>query len=334
MRQRVRAFATLAAVAILVLTAAILAGGLLSSQQLLVDQERADREVSARAAAWAGIDATLSSLQTSWNAEEQTFDAWCASHAQELPPGGSLVSLSGRINLNSMTPFLLQDSALVGTLLGRSVVDFTEYRMNEGPFARLEAYKDYFRPEALNRLYCVYSSFDVNTADEIILEKIITERTGDASMAAYIRSRVRQFRTAQQTIGESDWEMLVGVYKDTIGDLVTIDPELDVNTASADALQALLKDPDYKLEQADAKVQTILNGRTARPWTDEALRQALGLANTAPLIQYLGTRCRFIEGAFPAGDSVMHFVAKLNYSKDSPPKITARVVETRWENAR
>jgi hypothetical protein len=333
MRARVRAFATLAAVGILVLTAALLSGSVLSSQQLVLDQGRAEKEVSSRAAAWKAIDSILTALQTTWNSDEETFDAWYAGQAQALPAGSSLQSLSGRINLNSMTPFLLQDTALVGTLLGRSVVEFTDYRTNKGPFTRLGDYKEYFKPEALKRLYCVHSSFDVNTADEIILEKVIAARTGNEALAANVRARVREFRTARQAMTDSDWEMLVGAEKDAIGDLVTVYPELDVNTAPPDVLQAVLRDPDYKLDQADAKVQTIVNGRASKPWTDDTLCQALGLANTAPLMQYLGTRCHFIEGSLPQGDSIFYFVVKLSYSTDSPPKIASRVLETRVEAA-
>jgi hypothetical protein len=205
--------------------------------------------------------------------------------------------------------------------------------MNKGPFPRLGDYKGYFRPEALKRLYCVHSSFDVNTADEIILEKIITQRTGNAALGANVRARVREFRSAQKTMTESDWDMTVGAEKDEIGDLVAVYPELDVNTASVDVLQALLRDPDYKLEQPDAKLQTIVNGREARPWTDETLRQALRLTEASAIMQYLGTRCHFIEGAVPEGTSTLHFVAKLSYSKDSPPTISARIVETSVEAA-
>jgi hypothetical protein len=331
MTRRAQGFATLAAVAIFVLVIALISGAVLGSQQLALDQDRLGHEIDSRASAWKSIDTTLSSMQTSWNADDQSFDAWFTEKAQSLPAGVKLASLSGRINLNSITPFLLQYSALSGTLVGHSVTEFTDYRMNKGPFARLEDYKDYFRPESLKRLYCVYSSFDVNTADEIILEKIITQRTGKSSLGANVRARVREFRTGLQVMTDSDWDRIIGAEKDELGDIVSVSPELDVNTASVDVLQALLRDADFKLEQPDAKVQTIINGRTAKPWTDDALRQALGLTKTSALMQHLGTRCRFVEGSVPAGDRVMSFVVHLTYSKDASPRIIARIVETSSE---
>jgi hypothetical protein len=331
MTRRLPAFATLAAVGILAISAALLYGGVLSSEQLLVDQGRAEHEMSTRAAGWKAIDSTLSLLSSTWNADEQTFDAWNKAHAQALPDGLSLLSLSGRMNLNSVTPFIMQNSSLSGTLLGHSVLEFTDDRMNKGPFTRLSDYKAYFRPQALKALYSVHSSFDINTVDEIIAEKIITARTGNAAFAANVRARMRQFRTNKQAMTESDLTMLLGNEKDALGDLITVRPELDVNTASLDLLQALLRDPDFSLEQPDAKAQTIVNLRSNKPWTDEALRQTMGLPTSSQLMQYLGTRCYFIEASLSQGDRVAFFVVKIGYSSDSPPKLNCRVIETRSE---
>ena len=104
--------------------------------------------------------------------------------------------------------------------------------MNKGPFARIEDYKDYFQGAALGGLYCVQSLFNVNTADEIVLEKVLAARTGSESLASTIRSRLREYRSNKQVMLQSDWETLIGAQKDAIGELATTDPELDVNTAA------------------------------------------------------------------------------------------------------
>ena len=327
---RARAFATLAAVGLLVLTAALLAGAILGSQQLLQDRSRAEKAVEARSRAWNVVGTLLTALQQTWNADEQTLDTWWTQHSQDFPDGTELISLSSRVNLNSMTPFLLQDSELNATLLARSVEDFTTYRTNKGPFSRIEDYKDYFQPGALNTLYCVQSFFNVNTADEIMLEKIVAARTGNQALASTIRGRLREYRSNRQVLAQSDWDTLIGAEKDAVGDLLTIEPELDVNTASVAVLQALLRDPDWKLDQRDAKLQVIVTNRVSKPWTDDTLRQALGVDKSSLLLQYLGTRCRFLQGRVPEGPSVMTFVAIVSYSTDSPPKITPRILETRW----
>jgi hypothetical protein len=327
---RTGAFATLAAVGLLVLTAALLAGAVLVSQQLLLDRSRAEKSLEARSHAWDVVGTLLTALQQTWNADEQTLDTWWTQNSQGFPDGTELISLSSRVNLNSMTPFLLHDSELNATLLARSVEDFTTYRINKGPFSRIEDYKDYFQPGALNTLYCVQSLFNVNTADEIILEKILAARTGNETLAATIRARLREYRSNRQVLVKSDLDTLLGGEKDAVGDLLTTDPELDVNTASVAVLQALLRDPDWKLDQRDAKLQVIVTNRVSKPWNDDTLRQALGVDKTSLLLQYLGTRCRFLQGRVPEGPSVMTFVAIVSYSTDSPPKITPRILETRW----
>ena len=327
---RTKAFATLAAVGLLVLTGALLAGAVLGAQQLLLERSRAEKAFDALSDAWNVVGALLTELQQTWNADQQTLDAWWAKHSQGFPSGSELISLSSRINLNSMTPFLLQDSELSTTLLSRSVQDFTTYRTNKGPFSTLADYKDYFQPVALNTLYCVQSLFNVNTADEIMLEKILAARTGNEALASTIRARLREYRTNRQMLAQSDWDTLIGAEKDGVGDLLTVNPELDVNTVSVAVLQALLRDPDWKLDQRDAKLQVIVTGRASKPWNDETLRQVLGVDKGSLLLQYLGTRCRFLQGRVPEGPSVMTFVAIVSYSTDSPPKITLRLLETRW----
>jgi len=330
MSLRAGAFATLAAVGILVLTAALLSGAVLGSRQLLLAQGKAEARLEARSAALKAVGTLLSALQENWNADEQTIDAWWAGRSPSFPAVSELVSLSSRVNLNSVSPFLLKDSELKETLRDRSVEDFVSYRSSKGPFARVEDYKDYFRPESLNTLYCAHSSFDVNTADEIVLEKVLATRTGSEALATTIRTRLREYKTNRQALTDSDWDTLEGAAKEAIGDLVTTLPELDVNAAQQSLLQAILRYPDFKLDKPDAKLQAIVTGRASKPWNDETLRQALGVDKKAPLLLYLGTRSRYLQGTVAAGSTVMNFVALVSYSKDSPPKLGLRILETRW----
>ena len=326
MRGRTRAFATLASVCILVLAAVLVAGSLSNSRQLLLDNARLEGEVLVRASTWKAVNDTLDLMKETWHADRQTFDGWYSAASADLPAGVELFPLSGRINLNTMTQAALQDSTLTGTLLNRSVAEFVAYRSAKGPFGRLSDYKDFFRPEALASVYCVYSTFDVNTADETILEKTLSERTGDEAFAADASSRIGVFRAARQTIMDSDWDMIAGSKKDLLGDLVSTSPEIDANSASVDILEALLKDPDFKLEHADSKLQSIVNLRSSRPLTEEMLRQVLGVGKTDPLVQYLGVRCRFVGGTIRREATKFRFVVALSYPTDDLSSVLPRLV--------
>lgn len=330
---RANAFATLAAVGLLVLAAALLAGAILGSQQILLGRDKAERIDRGRSAAWKAVGELLTTMQESWNADKQSVDAWWIQHSPSFPGIGEFVSLSARINLNSMSPFLLRDSELIGTLRGRTVEDFITYRLNKGPFYSVEDCKDYFQPAALNSMYCVHSLLNVNTADEIMLEKVLAARTGSQAFASTIRARLRQYRTNREVLTEANWAMLAGAQKDTIGDLVTTDPEIDVNTAPVEILQALMRDPDLKLTQPDAKLQTIVAGRATKPWNSDTLRQALGVDKSSLLLQYLGTRSRFLRGRILVGSSTMTFVVHIGYSDNSPPKIVMRVIDSHWDKS-
>jgi len=327
---RTNAFATLAAVGLLVLTAALLSGSVLASQQLVLDRGRAEAASRGRSAAWEAAGALLSAIQQTWNADEQGIDAWWTQHSGAFPAVSELVSLSSRINLNTLTPFLLQDSELAGTLKGRTVGDFVNYRLDKGPLPDKQGYKDYIQPAALSSMYDVYSLFNVNTADEIMLERVVAARTGNDAFASAVRARIRDFRARKQLLTDADLDMLLGAEKDAVGELLTLDPEIDVNVAPVEVLQAVLRDPDLKVTQPDAKVQTIVAGRFTRPWSAEGLRQALGVDKTSLLMQYLGTRTRFLRATVHEQAGELAVVVVVDYSRDSPPRLTLRVLRTEW----
>ncbi|NNM66880.1 MAG: hypothetical protein HKM06_02585 [Spirochaetales bacterium] len=327
---RLKGFATLAAVTFFVLALVILGGALTSSQQVLLSDRRVQKIASMRADAWGDVSRILTLLKTTWNADDQTFDQWQSAESKKFPAGTELISLSARLNLNSISPFLLQDSALINTLFGKTVPEFTGYRSLKGPFAHLGDYKDYFQPAALNQIYCVYSTFNVNTADEIMLEKVLAERLGSKSVAATIREALRGYRTNQQVLSDSDWDIVAGSEKDAIGVLVTTAPELDVNTASVPVLQAILEDPDLKVSQPDQKLQILVAGRNTKPWTPQSLASALNLDKKSLIMQYLGTRTHFIQGIIPEHEKQFKFVAWVAYSNDSPPDLTIRILKTQW----
>jgi hypothetical protein len=176
--------------------------------------------------------------------------------------------------------------------------------------------------------YAGESSFSVNTADEIVREKVVSLRRGSEAVGAAIRQSLRNFRQNKQPLSPSDWQNLAGANFDSLNGLLTTDPELDVNCAPAELLQVLFKDPDFALNQPDAKLQTVLSGRVSQPWTTDALRQALGVDKNSPILQYLGTRTSFVEARLTQDTLTMRFVIALSYTQDSPPRISARVLSS------
>jgi len=318
-----RAFATLAAVSLLVLALTLLTSAVLLAEQTQNDHRRAEADVLARSAIWKQIGTLLTALQA-WNSDELTFDAWWAQNSAAFVPT-SLVSLSARLNLNTLTPFLLSDSDLKTALLV-SADQFVTYRSTKGPRADLSDYAAMFTPASMANWFCSDSRFNVNTADEIVLERIIATRTGSEAVGAAMRQSLRNFRQNRQPLTNSDWQTLAGSDLASLDGLLTTDPELDVNEIPADLLRILLKDPDFALDQPDAKAQTLIVGRAQKPWTPEILREVLGVDKKSPLLQYLGTRTSFVEAHVVQDALAMRFVIALSYSQDSPPRIAARIL--------
>jgi hypothetical protein len=321
-----RGFATVAAVALLMLALTLVSAAVFLAQQTQTDHRRAEAAITMRAAAWTRLGALLTAVQT-WNADELSFDAWWAQNGAAFGTATALGSLSSRLSLNSVTPFLLQDSDLKATLLTSSD-DFVTYRSSHGPRAQIADYAKYFTPQSLSAWYCVESHFSVNTADEIMLEKVVSLRTGSEAVGSAVRQGLRNFRQNKQPLSATDWQTLAGADFERLDGLLTIEPELDVNEAPAELLQVLFKDPDFALQEPDVKLQKVLTGRLSQPWTPEPLRLALGVDKNSPLLQYLGTRTSVLEARITQDTLTMRFVIALSYSQDSPPKISPRVLES------
>jgi len=326
---KARGFATLAAIALLVLTLALVAVSLLLSQQTLVNSHRAEAQLDKQDQTWKIMDLILNDL-SHWNADEQTFDGWWAAHTAGYGSEVVLRSLSGLINLNSLSPFLLQKSSLVGTLNGKTVDDFVSWRTSKGPFPSVDGYKSYFTAASLQFDYCTVSFFNVNTADEIMLERLVALRTGSDSAAANLRSQVRDRRSRRQIFTPADWQTVSAGFSQDVGPLDSTDPELDANEAPVDVLTAILGDPDFKITDAATKVQTLIAQRAAAPLTSAAMALILGVAATSPIMQYLGTRTHWIECSLPFGTSRAQFVIALTYSTDAPPQVTPRILNINW----
>ena len=325
MRKPWKGFATFSAVAILAFVLVLTLNSLGLWKSLLVNRKRLDNLVDSRYQTLKTLNSFLKTLG-SWNPDEQTLDIWWDAHKLSWQ-NIKLISLSGQINLNTLSPFLLSDSLLKTTLNNHSVNDFVNFRLKEGLQAKVLSFSDLFTVTSLKTEYCSLSLFNVNTADEIMIEKVIDERTGDESLGSSFRSSLRQFRAQHQIMVQTDLDTLIGDAQG-LQQLLTVEPEIDVNTATPFVLQALLEDPDFALTSADAKLNILLNGRQVKPWTKETLAQALGLdLQHSTLLQYLGTRTRFVEIDISTTHCLGHFQVMISYSPDSPPKLNFRILK-------
>lgn len=319
-----RGFATLTAMALMVLLAAYLALGATASAQVELGLNRA--AAPGRADAWLALDHALKALKETWDPTKQTFAVWAGLHTAE---GLTWASLSGRVNLNTVSPFVLGLTGFRDTLKGVSVEAFTEKRSLKGPSADGALYQNVIQPEALKNWYTVHSLWNLNTADEVMLEAMATQRAGSAVGSA-LRASVRSFREQTKRITPDDWSKMGGAAS-ILEPLVTLDPELDVNEAPEDLLSALISNPGWAVAEPAGKVQTIVQGRASQPWTMERLKTLLQVPDNNLVLSYLGVRTRFIGGSVRNSGGSLDFVLFL--AGETPTPVAPRIVQALWRKS-
>jgi len=323
MRRQLRGFATLTAVALMILLTAYLAIGAIASSQIELALGHSD--VENRSKAWKTLNGALQSLKDSWDPTRQSFSVWKSSHPVS---GVSWESLSGKVNLNTISPFLLGQAGFIDTLNGVPVQKFIETRSKNGPAQSLEFYSQMVRPAALASWYTVHSLWNINTADEDMLETMANQRTGSSSIGSALRASVRSYRTEMRRMSRVDWEQVAGTSKAVLEPLVTVEPELDVNEVSESLLQSILSYPNLKIADPAAKASSIVESRSSRPWDSVTLRQLLDVADGNLILSYLGTRTRFLAGTVNTGEGNLDWVVYLGGDALAP--VVPRIIETRW----
>ena len=322
MNHSLRGFATLTALGLMILLATYLTLGASASAQIELGLSR--NSVPAQAGAWKVLDAFLKALQETWNPTQQRFSAWASAHQMD---GITVESLSGRVNLNTISPFLLGQPGFRETLKGISVEQFVETRAKNGPSADGNLYHDIVQPEALKSWYTVHSLWNLDTADEVMLEAMVTQRTGSAAIGSSVRSLVRSFREQKKRFTADDW-IKVGAGREALEPLLTMEPELDVNEIPEGLLGVLLANPSWAVADAATKVQALIQGRDTHPWTAAQLKAMLQVPDDSIVLSSLGTRTRFLGGTVKTPAGSLAWVVFL--SGDAPDPPSPRIVETRW----
>lgn len=325
MKPTTRGFSTLAASALLLLLAAFAALSVAQAGESLNAEERTKRTLDERAALWKTVQDAVTAFQERWRPEEQEW----VDFARTLDLGRTVEfdDLSARVNLNGVNTFLLGESLLRSTLAGKSVQQFAEYRTKEGPFTRLESYADYYEEEALESLYTTWSVFDVNTVDEEAAERIAALRTGNPAAGAALREVLRTARQDRLVFDRASWETRSQTLDPGLAGVFGAEPEVNVNTAPRNLLEAILTYPALGITDAPAKLALLLSGRQTRPWTPETLAGALGVEKGARVLQYLGTKSTFLQGRIAEGEREFQFVLQRREKEGGPG---VRLVAQGW----
>lgn len=283
-------FATLAAAVTLVLLVALLGGLMVQSQETSGWQRRLDT---------AGLVTKQLKTHLALTLKGEVLDP------ETVPnlPGGvevSLINLSGRLDLNAVSLDVLRSPAL--SVFLKDLDEFQAFRLG-GPYPRRESYREWVNGEALDALFRTVSFLNPNTVDPAMLERYVVSRTGSASLASDIRSRVESFRSRRQPWTPGELEFLLGTDKNLLSPLIGLEGDLDVNQAPDAVLDAIVASRRWDIPGLEAKMVLIKQERGGHSLTEERLRNLLGVEVNHPLLGYLGTRSRFFAVEYADGRS-------------------------------
>jgi hypothetical protein len=308
----------------ILLTAYLAIGAMhLSGSQMTL--QRVSSQSQDRSQAWGVLTKGLVDLEKTWDNRSQSFSTWASGHLQA---GLHWESMSGRLNLNTLSAFVIALPAFAITLKDASPTDFAAQRAKRGLQADSTGYEDLVKKEYLSSWYTVHSLWNLNTADEVMLEQMVNGRTGSETSGSAIRAWVRGFRSEQKPILPSDWETQKAILGGSLGTITTLEPELDVNEAPEALLRALISNPAWNVPELDAKVGAILASRATKPWTSDALQALLQLPPASPLLPYLGTTTRFVGGEAKADSGSLEFVVFIGAGEGG--KVQPRILQSRW----
>ena len=322
MKQRFGAFATLTALSLMILLVAYLSvnADAISQNQL---ELRRSTDIASQSQAWKLAEAALDEL-SKWDATKQRFSQWAQGTQQ---PGVTWQSLSGKVNLNTVTQFILALPAFQQSLAGGTVSQFTDFRNKNGPASDPTEYAKLVDKDFLSNWYTVYSTWDINTADEIMLENVVSQRLGSSSAGSAVRALVRSLREQKKRLSSAQWQDQMGANAQALGGLVNAEPELDVNEVPVPLLSAFLTNPDWGIEQGDSKAQSIVGQRDAHPMESAALQRLLGVPDDHIALSYLGTKTRFVQLNAKVAAGVLTVIVHLT---DVDTAVKPKVVSTTW----
>lgn len=204
--------------------------------------------------------------------------------------GAELRDASSAINPNWIRKQPLEQTELGQLLLSSADSQaLQQSRIDDGLSVAIEKrYAGFFVTEAFENRLCGYSYANVNSSDEFALERLFTETTGDASAASSFHASVQAALGDMRQFKSADLVALFGQYRESVGAVMTIEPQINVNFVDPFVLKALLSYPAYKIDSPTSGADAILSARRGGELSIERVAAILGLEKTHALFTYLG----------------------------------------------
>lgn len=218
--------------------------------------------------------------------------------------------LSSRINPNLVQRSLFEKTTLDQLFQnGRNATQLQAFRKESGMSPNIKThYQEFFVEESFKNILTGYSYVNINNCDELSLEDIIIERTGDAILAEYVRNRVRTERGAQRVIDSSKLESILGSSYDQLYPLINTEASWNINVVDEKLLRAIVNYDAFSIEEPEKKISTLLKRRSQGAVEASALLEIFELPVNHRLFSYLGSDSWFWEIAVEGSEGTLSWI--------------------------
>jgi hypothetical protein len=285
--------ASLAVFSLLVLCAALTAGGaLLLDASFAVEKRgaRAGRDTRELDVEARRVVALLADDPTP-DADSPTDPVWAELDAPLA--AGAIVGLkdvSSALNPNWAQKAVFTKTVLKSLLRDEACADALQQRRQDRGFATdlVAAYGDLFAEGALAAYCTCYGYANVNTTDEFALRSLYALRTDDPAGAEAFHVAVQGLLAQRKLLGRDDMRVLFGPAYDMLSPVMNVEPGMNVHFIDPRVLAALLAYPDLEVPDPSGAALEILGAREAGELSQKDLRRMIGAPETSRIYAYLG----------------------------------------------
>jgi hypothetical protein len=244
----------------------------------------------------------------------------------------TLTDVSSALNPNWVQKNLFQKTRLAELLRpGRTADELQQRREDKGFSTDIQAaYGDLFREGVLDKYFTGYGYANLNVTDEFALRGLYRIRTGDDARANEFHTRVQNLLMSRRVLKPEELRTFLGVVFDRVYPLICVEPMLNVHFADPLVLSELLAHPDLKVPRPAESLQQILLRRESAELTAEELGRIIGVERDNRIFQYLGVITWFWRISVTRGASRLQMVAaRLPAAQGAHPRYL--VIEERYE---
>jgi len=326
--------ASIVALTMLILMAAVAAGGALILQAAFAYTSRSSEREQLRLSLQKEGERVVGLLarDPTPEADSAMDPIWGQITSPEIPDVSvALQDVSSRLNANWAQKIIFEKTAL-GQLLrdGSTAQELQQRREDKGISTDIASeYEDLIKEDALPRYFTGYGYANLNVTDEFALRRLYAVRMADQAGAEVFHTRLQQALIQKKLLKHTDLREFLGLDYGKLFPLMNVEPILNIHFVDPLILGELLSLPDLRIPQPRQIAQALLYSRDRSELTPEKLRQIMGVSGDNRIYQYLGVVTWFWKITIARSSTRLELiVARVPSDDGSAPRFL--IVEERY----